>query len=136
MGETNENGKHYQYLIFMIFIWIILSNLYTKEYGGFTKQIERDWYKDQEIQLIGYDRKHELPPVIGSLFHLLQLMIIFTGTVLIYYIIELLSIDETSPNWRFEKNAAITNLTFTLIILIISVTAVWSMGLAPKALEK
>lgn len=136
LEEINENGKGYQSLIFSIFIWIIISNVYTKEYRAFSKQIERDWLQYKGIQLIGFDIKHSLPPMLGSLFHFLQLFIILTVTIIIYYIIRLASVDKTNENWKFEKRLATTNIICTIIALIIILTAVWSISLSPKALKK
>ena len=44
-----------------------------------------EWYKYEDTQLIGYDRKWQLPPMVGNLHHLLQMIIIFSVTVIIYY---------------------------------------------------
>eukprot|EP01084_Bolivina_argentea_P186063 320768_1 len=136
IDKINNNDRHYQWLIFMIFIWIIISNVYTKEYRAFTKAIERDWFKYMGIKLIGYHKEHALPSMIGSLFHLLQLIIVFSSTVVIYYIIDLAIIDQNSPNWMFEKHVSITNLILTFIILIISTIAIWAMSLSTETLNK
>eukprot|EP01083_Nonionella_stella_P003703 10647_1 len=131
ISRINAISLDYQPMIFMIFIWITIYNLYTKEYRAFTKQIERDWFKLQEIQLIGFKRTRELPPMIGSLFHLLQLLIVSAATVCIYYIIQLAHIDTTNANWKFERGLCITNLIFSILMLIIAMVTTWSMSLAP-----
>ena len=136
LEEINENSTGYQSLIFSIFLWIIISNVYTKEYRAFTKQIERDWFQYQGIELIGFDIKHSLPPMLGSLFHFLQLFIILAVTVILFYIVKLATVDETNENWKFENRLAITNLICTIIVLIITLIAVWSISLSPKALRE
>lgn len=138
LKDINEIGTGYQSLIFSIFLWITISNVYTKEYRAFTKQIERDWFQYQGIELIGFDIKHSLPPMLGSLFHFLQLFIILAVTVILFYIVKLATVDTTKDEkyWKFENRLAIVNLVFTIIILIITLIAVWSISLSPKALKE
>ena len=133
LEEINENSKKYQELVFMIFVWIIVQNVYTKEYRSLTKQIERDWFKYEDIQLMGYFRKWQLPPMIGNLYHLLQLLIILSSTTIIYYCMVLNELvgenkdklNEQDPNWKFERSTSILNLILSFIILIISIIGVW-----------
>jgi len=136
LDEINEQGREYQALIFAIFVWVILSNVYTKEYRAFTKQIERDWYLSQGVELIGFNIEHSLPPMMGSLFHLMQLMIIVAGGVILYYVVKLATVEKSNPNWLFENKLAATNLVCTILILIITIVAVWSTSLSPKALRE
>ena len=121
-GATKSN-------FFIIFVWILVSNVYTKEYRSLTKRIERDWWRKEGVAIKGWDRKQELPPMVGSLYHLLQLLLIAAGSVIIYYIIDMANIGEDAVNRKFRVNLSITNLICTTVILLISAAAVWSISL-------
>ena len=108
------------------------------------KHIERDWFKYEDIELMGYFKKWQLPPMIGNLYHLLQLLIILSATTMIYYCMVLNGfveenkdkLDEEDPNWEFERSASILNLILSFIILVISIIGVWSISLSPEKIKE
>ena len=72
-----------------------VSSVYTKEYRSLTKQMERDWLRKRGIELVGFRRKHQLPPMIGSLYHLLQLLILCAVLVVVFYALQLSELEAS-----------------------------------------